>query len=254
MARVDQRLPTRALVWDGCVNVRDLGGLPTEDGRVTVEKAVVRSDNVRRLSDDGWAALLHHGVRTVVDLRWGIEMDGDPPRDVEIDVHHVSLLGEYDPRYGRDLDVRLGHLTGAERTAAVYADFLDRFGPNFGRAVGVVADAAPGGVLIHCVAGKDRTGLISALLLRVVGVPVDVVADDYALSAQYLEALTRAWIDEATDEEERAARARMGLTPREAMLSVLERLEDRHRGVDSYLLKAGVTAAQLDRIRERLVA
>jgi protein-tyrosine phosphatase len=254
MSRVDHRLQTRALVWDGCVNVRDLGGLPTEDGRVTAAGAVVRSDNVRRLTDEGWAALLDHGIRTVVDLRWGIEMEEDAPRDVAIDVRHISLLGDYDPGYGPDLDVRLGHLAGAERTAAVYTDFLERFGPNFGRAVGAVADAAPGGVLIHCVAGKDRTGLIAAFLLRVVGVPADVVADDYALSAQYLEALTRTWIDEAPDEEERAARERMGLTPREAMLAVLERLEDRHGGVETFLLEAGVTGAQLDRIRERLVA
>ncbi|HEY6032238.1 MAG TPA: tyrosine-protein phosphatase, partial [Gaiellaceae bacterium] len=75
---------SRALAWDGCVNVRDLGGLPTEDGGVTLRGAVVRSDNARRLSDAGWQALLDHGVRTVVDLRWADERDEDPPGDVPI--------------------------------------------------------------------------------------------------------------------------------------------------------------------------
>jgi protein tyrosine/serine phosphatase len=247
-------LTSRTLVWDGCVNVRDLGGLPTEDGCVTAERSVVRSDNARRLTEAGWAALVEHGVRTVIDLRWRIELDEDPPRAVDVDATHISLLGDYDPEYGPDLDVRLGHLAGAERTAAAYADALERFRPNFGRAVGAVADAPAGGVLIHCAAGKDRTGLIAALLLRLVGVTIDVVADDYALSAHNLAALTRAWIDEADDEQERAARERLSLTPREAMLAVLERLEQRYGGVDAYLLDAGTTPAQLDRIRERLVA
>ncbi len=61
---------TRELVWDGCVNVRDLGGLPTEDGRVTRFGAVVRADNVRRLSDAGWEALAGYGIRRIIDLRW----------------------------------------------------------------------------------------------------------------------------------------------------------------------------------------
>ena len=83
-----------ALDWEGCLNVRDLGGLPTEDGRRTRAARVVRADNVRRLTDAGWRSLAEHGVTRIVDLRWPEELAEDPPRDVEIDVVHVSLLGE----------------------------------------------------------------------------------------------------------------------------------------------------------------
>jgi len=84
---------TRDLTWDGCLNVRDLGGLPTEDGGETRFDAVVRADSIGRLSDAGWAALAGYGVRRIVDLRWRDELEGDPPRALPVEVVHVSLFG-----------------------------------------------------------------------------------------------------------------------------------------------------------------
>ena len=82
------------LVWEGCVNVRDLGGLPTEDGRRIREGVVVRSDNIRRLTDEGWRALEDHGIVRIIDLRWPEELDDDPSRDLDIEVVHIPVLGE----------------------------------------------------------------------------------------------------------------------------------------------------------------
>jgi hypothetical protein len=76
----------RDLVWDGCLNVRDLGGLPTEDGATTRFGSVVRADNVRKLSEDGWRALTEYGVTTIVDLRLADELAEDPPRELDLDV------------------------------------------------------------------------------------------------------------------------------------------------------------------------
>ncbi|MEX0673173.1 MAG: tyrosine-protein phosphatase, partial [Gaiellaceae bacterium] len=75
---------TRELVWDGCVNVRDLGGLPTGDGRTTLFERVVRADSVRQLTEAGWQALAEYGVRRIVDLRWHDELAQDPRRDLDV--------------------------------------------------------------------------------------------------------------------------------------------------------------------------
>ncbi|HEY6017128.1 MAG TPA: tyrosine-protein phosphatase, partial [Gaiellaceae bacterium] len=84
---------TRVLAWDGCVNVRDLGGLPLEDGGETAYRVVVRSDSVRTLTDAGWEALAAYGVERVVDLRFEEELAEDPPRELDVEVVHVPLLG-----------------------------------------------------------------------------------------------------------------------------------------------------------------
>jgi protein-tyrosine phosphatase len=243
------------LAWEGCVNVRDLGGLPTEDGRRIRDGAVVRSDNIRRLTDEGWVALRDHGVERIIDLRWPEELAEDQPRDVEIEVVHISVLGPgFDADYVAELDE---HLHAAPRPADHYAwsylDFLERYRDRFGQAIAAVADAE-GTVVVHCAGGKDRTGLIVALLLRLAGVGLDTIVADYAASGPNLEQRSAAWIEEATDDVERAKRELLSHTPAEGMLRVLTELERRYGDVAGYLRAAGVTDAQLDRLRERLVA
>lgn len=243
---------SRTLNWDGCANVRDLGGLPIDGGGETRRGAVVRGDSVRRLSDGGWEALLAHGVRTVLDLRWREELADDVPRELPVDVVHVSLFGELDTAYYEELARRLEHWADrADVTRESYLEFLERYRDNLSRAVVAVADA-DGCVFVHCAAGKDRTGLVSALLLRLAGVGVDHVADDYAESDANLQALTEAWRAEAPDEEERARRQQLFGTPRGAMLGVLEGIDRRYGGVRAYLLGGGATDDDLDRAAARL--
>ena len=243
-----------ALAWEGCLNVRDLGGLPTEDGRRTRAGAVVRSDNVRGLTDAGWHALAVHGVTRIVDLRWPEELAEDQPRDVDIDVVHVSVLGEtYDREYVAELDAHLASVDDvAEHYAWSYVDFLERYRERFGRAFAAIADAE-GTVVVHCMGGKDRTGLISALLLRLAGVGVETIGEDYALSADNLAPLSEQWLADAANEAEREKRRRLAHTPAEAMVSVVDEIERRYGDVASYLRAAGLTDAQIDRLRERLV-
>jgi len=218
---------TRALDWDGCVNVRDLGGLPTEDGAVTRRGAVVRSDNARRLSDAGWAALLAHGIRRVVDLRAAEELADDPPREAPVEVVRVALMGEADGDYIAALAARLDPADDeAAQFRVFYLDALERHRERVAAALAAVADAPEGGVLVHCAAGMDRTGLVVALLLRLAGVPAGEVADDYA--------------------------ATRGAAPREAMLGALAELEARHGGVEDYLRAAGLDEGRIARLRERL--
>ncbi|MDX6487101.1 MAG: protein-tyrosine phosphatase [Gaiellaceae bacterium] len=245
-----------SLAWEGCVNVRDLGGLPTEDGRRTRLGGVVRSDNVRRLTDEGWRALAEHGVQRIVDLRFPEELAEDQPRDVDIDVVHVSVLGAAnDPEYVKELDAHLAVNDIADHYAWSYVEFLERNRARFGEAFAAIADAdAEGAVVVHCFAGKDRTGIVAALLLRLVGVDHATIGDDYAVTADNLRPRWDAWLEETKDEEQHAKLVKLQHTPAEAMTRVVQEIEHRYGDVATYLRAAGLSDEQVDRLRERLVA
>jgi protein-tyrosine phosphatase len=244
-----------SLAWEGCLNVRDLGGLPTEDGRRTRLGGVVRADNIRKLTDDGWRALAEHGVQRIVDLRWPEEIAEDQPRDVDIEVVHVSVLGEeYDAEYVKELDAHLASVDDvADHYAWSYVDFLERYRDRFGNALAAVADAQ-GTVVVHCMGGKDRTGIVSALMLRLAGVPYSEIGEDYAVTAVNLEPSTSRWIPAIADEAERAKWEKLKDTPAVAMVRVVQEIERRYGDVASYLRAAGLADEQVDRLRERLVA
>ena len=225
------RLQPRDLAWEGCLNVRELGGLPTRDGGETQLGAVVRADSVRQLSDDGWQSLVDHGVRTVVDLR------GD-------DEWH-EMAAEIDAAVKAAPDV-------STATRDVYLIFLERFRGNMAAAVRAVAHAPGGGVVIHCAGGKDRTGLLTALLLHVSGVGIDEIAADYALSEERLRPRHEQWFAEAETQEELERMKRMSQTPAESIEGVFEELERRYGSVEGYLRGAGLTEDVLDRARARL--
>jgi protein tyrosine/serine phosphatase len=234
--------------------VRDLGGLPTEDGRRTRLGGVVRSDNVRRLTDEGWRALADHGVRRIVDLRFPEELAEDQPRDVDIDVVNVSVLGvANDPEYVKELDAHLAVNDIADHYAWSYVDFLERYREHFGAAFAAIADA-DGTVVVHCFAGKDRTGLVAAVLLRLAGVDHATIGADYALTAENLRPRWEIWLNEAADEQQRAKLEKLQHTPAEAMTRVVQEIERRYGDIASYLRAAGLTDEQVDRLRERLVA
>ena len=243
----------RTLAWEGCLNVRDLGGHPTEDGGETLWDRVIRADSVHSLTDKGWEALPAHGVATVVDLRSHGERADDPPRDLELDVVHVPLLAEEgDPVYRKIDAVAKTAVDGADATRLFYLEVLRRWNERFAAAIEAVAAARPGAVVVHCAVGKDRTGLISALLLRVAGVPISDIADDYALSSPNLESRWRPWVDEASDEPERAQRLRLVASPAGSMLGVLDALEAEHGSIAEYLRSAGLDETTVASARARL--
>jgi protein-tyrosine phosphatase len=245
----------RTLTWDGCVNVRDLGGIPTEDGGVTRSRAFIRSDNVRGLSDDGWRALAEHGVVRIVDLRWPEERAEDPPRDVDVEVVHVSVLGpslDAGLDYLRELDANLDAVDDvADHYAWSYGDFLERNRERFGTALAAIAEA-DGPVVIHCMGGKDRTGLIAALLLRLAGVSLEEIGADYSLSGPNLAGTLDAWLASAPNDQERRRREKLSTTPAAAMTRVIADVETRYGSAAGYLAAAGVQRDQIERLRARL--
>ena len=246
-------MPTRTLAWDGCLNVRDLGGHPTDDGAVTRFGSVVRADSVRQLSDEGWRALVDYGIKTIIDLRLDEELEADPPSELPVDLVHVSLFGAPDRTYWREIEAIGAAAPGeTEATRDVYLRLLDDNRANVATAISAVAQADEGGVLVHCQAGKDRTGLVTALLLRLAGVGHGEIALDYAQSADALAGVLGSWVDEAGDSAERERRRRQSATPAGAMRGVLESLEGKHGSVAGFLTACGVSGDELVAARGRL--
>jgi protein tyrosine/serine phosphatase len=233
---------SRHLDWDGCFNVRDLGGLHAADGRRTRWGALVRADAVDRLTAAGWAALHDHGVRTIVDLRNDDELRADiAPRPADVATQHLPLDGIEDTEFWEHWKHQAPPL--------YYGPFLGRFPGRVVAVMSAVARAGPGGVLIHCVGGRDRTGLIAMLLLALVGVAPDDIADDHALSAERLvELYARAGeVDQGAIIDELLERE--GTTARELILTTLAALD-----VEGYLRAAGLGDDDLTAVRERLLA
>jgi protein tyrosine/serine phosphatase len=241
---------TRRLAWDGCLNARDLGGYPTGDGGRTRWGAVVRSDSVAALTEAGRQALLDYGVRSMVDLRLPQEVAAHPNPFAEPDSHGVSYanVSFIDPAAAPPEQA-------VTRMADDYKGMLHRYGQAVAAVMAAIANAPEGGVLVHCAAGKDRTGLIAALLLGLVGVAPETIAADYALTAECLRPRDLEWLEHGPgDRAEREVRLRAYAPTAEVMLEVLDHLTERDGGVEAYLRQAGVAAEDLARLRSRLLA
>ena len=151
----------RHLEWQGCNNARDLGGLRTSDGGETLWGAVVRR-RADQLTAAGWAALEAHGIRTIVDLRNEDELRPDlVHRPDGLTTLHLPLDGVEDREFWDHWELR---------PPPPLRPFLERFSDRAAGVVAAIANAQPGGVLFHCVGGRDRTGLIALLLLALAGV------------------------------------------------------------------------------------
>jgi protein-tyrosine phosphatase len=222
----------RVLAWEGCINVRDLGGLSTGDGHQTRWGAIVRSDTPARLTEAGWSALYAHGIRTIITLRTdGMTEDelNFTPRYPDLVTVQVAIEDLTDPEFLQQW--AMSDLWG---TPLYYQDALRRWPERHAAVISAVAQAQPGGVLFHCIRGNDRTGIIALLLLALVGVTPDEIIADYELSPD-------------PDRDELLAREHSSI--REAILSALAGLDP-----DSYLSLGGVSQADLAAVRQRLLA
>ena len=232
----------RLLDWPDLRNARDLGGLPTPGGPTHFGR-IVRSDDLNRLAQAGRRAMFDYGITTIVDLRGPVERRHSPP-----------ALGDH-PGY-RHLSIVEDNPDRSSETGTVadtYIWLLDAMRARVGVILRAIAAAPPGGVVVHCFAGKDRTGVVSALLLSVAGVPRDVIAEDYALSRGALRPLLDEWISAESDADvQDHMRRRFQCDPR-TMTTVLEHLDEAYGGVDGYLAAAGVQPSTQDQLRARLV-
>jgi hypothetical protein len=158
----------------GLANVRDLGGLPREDGSPTPAGSFIRSERLDLLDGVDWDILREIGVGTVVDQRRQEELSGDVPADMTR--MHVDLDGDE-----RDFWAEV-EADGSWCTPLYYAGHLQRLPHRLAATLDAIASAPSGGVLFHCGAGWDRTGLVAAVLLKAAGVTAKAAAADYMAS------------------------------------------------------------------------
>jgi protein-tyrosine phosphatase len=232
----------------GYVNFRDLGGHPTPHGRVRTGR-VYRSDSLAHVDDTDVEHLVgERGIRTVVDLRGGVEVDAypnDPMRDAGAVIHHVPL---FDPAQPPPEDFDWHSTTLAD----LYRFILTNAGPQFVEVLQLIAEPANHPLVFHCAAGKDRTGLIAAMVLSLLEVDDDEIVDDYALTAAAIEHL----VNRARDRAHAVGRAPnakfMGADP-ETMRAVLAWMRAEQHGFERYVLAHGFTSGELDLLRAALV-
>jgi protein tyrosine/serine phosphatase len=224
--------------------------LPTVDGGETRWRAVIRSDFVNRLSGNGLQAMLDYGVRTIVDLRGPEEVQKEPSAfatptsDPRAPTYLHRQIEWYYPHVG-------ALIAKAQSRAEVYCIILDHYPDAVMAIMQAIANAQPGGVVIHCNAGQDRTGIVSGMLLSLVDVPVDAIAGDYAESQRRLWPLIQKRLAEAGSEAALDYWLRPTATA-DMMVAMLAHVQTRYGGVPAYLRAAGMTEAEIDRLRARL--
>jgi protein-tyrosine phosphatase len=240
------------LEWESCYNVRDIGGYRTEAGRVTSTHAIIRADNLCRLTPAGRSALIDYGVRTVIDLRFKeeIEQQPNPFADAATYDHTIDYL--HLPLQSTTPEARAA-LKEVKSIQQGYRTALDHEMPQFAGVMRAIAKAPEGAVLVHCHAGRDRTGLVIALLLDLVGVPAETIAEDYALSDERLKPLKAEFMQNMRDDQERERfRRELAIAP-QTMRGFLSYLHTRYGGAAGYLRAVGLTEDELHKIRARLV-
>ena len=269
---------------DGAVNVRDLGGLPTDDGHAVRPNRLIRSDNLQALTAHDVRVLVdQHDLRSVADLRTGVEVDAEGPgpltREPLVDIAHFSLFPEagrhtdaaatdengaspagYSPASGgapiilpwqnRKLDLGGSKERGA---TAVYLRYLADRGAAAVAAVRYVA-TSPGATVVHCAAGKDRTGVVVALALSEVGVEREAIIADYARSAERIEAIFRRLLGSRTYAADLAGQdIDKHRTRPETMQRLLAAIDAEFGGVPAWLRSHGWTDEDAATLRHKLL-
>ena len=233
----------RAVDFPDLLNVRDLGGCPTTDGAETRWRSLLRADDLAQLTPEGVRAFSDYGIATILDLRWPEEA-ARAPSPVSATVPNIRY--EPIPLLTRSEDewrLRSGEPAKELWKCAV----LQHVRVELRRALAFIAAAPPEPLVFHCVAGKDRTGLLAALLLALADVQPDAIAHDYALSAQMLRAgYLRRYPDIEAPRILDALRC-----PEEAAYNMLTFLES-VGGVRVYLAQIGLSPEEIAQLRARL--
>lgn len=249
-------MPQRVLTLEGATNFRDLGGYPTVDGGYTRWGTIFRSDAPNRLSAIDRRAVERLGLLVAYDLRTDEERERFPSalpatvRRIPLTIGtaaHTRANGELIRNRPHDIpDDFLTHM---------YRRMIDFDAATFGRIITGLAAADGTPALIHCTAGKDRTGVAAALLLAALGVDETTILDDYELSATHYtdRSLPGLLARLPPDVDPARYRAVFG-APRTAMATMLTTLREQHGTIENYLrTRAGLSSSTLTALRDKLV-
>lgn len=240
-------IPHARIPVPGTYNFRDVGGLRTPTGRVR-SGVLYRSDGLHRLGEAGRAAVAELGIGIVIDLRDENEIAVMPDDlgELEVEVLHLPVFEGSGASQGPNVALDTLYERIIEQHAAVVV-----------RAIREIASAGDRAVLVHCTAGKDRTGIVTALTLLAVGVDRDDVVADYArtegnLAGEWLEEMV-ALMGRYGVPDRPELRVLMGGSPPEALERVIVAIERDHGSAREYLLGAGLTLDELAALEHLLV-
>ncbi|GAA3591484.1 tyrosine-protein phosphatase [Kribbella ginsengisoli] len=230
----------RHLDWPNCHNARDLGGLPTADGGSIRAGALIRTDSLQHLTDEGVAAVRSTGVSRIIDLRSAGEISTFPTSFTNDPITlHIPVQDPADPH---DHTTIVGACT----------EMLDLHPDSFAMALRAITEAPEGPVVVHCYGGKDRTGVLVALALIIAGVPEDEIVADYALTKTRLAAMLAEQLAAEPDESLHPQMIEYRDTRPESLTAILRHLDTTYGGPLPYLEQAGLTPADLSALRARL--
>jgi len=258
--------PRRGLKINGTYNVRDLGGYPIEKGGYTRWQRFLRSESLFELDADAQLQLYDYGLRHIVDLRNPPELAERPNVFAEsesVNYHHIQMQPEGPLKIEPKKDASKG-----ERLGQGYCAWLDHSHDRFAQIINVMADADDV-VLFHCASGKDRTGMIAALLLGLAGVADDVIVTDYTLTAQYsIDNFLASFENPEILPPSKRPKKKMDppaniktwqdyereICPAETMRYTLAHISDVYGGARGYMETIGMAPAKIDQLRNSMVA
>lgn len=249
----------RLQTFEACFNFRDLGGYEAVDGRRVRWGHLFRSDTLHRLTDTDAAAFGALGLQTVVDLRSATEIDDHgslrPDARTALEWHHlptidaVVLRPQDEPGTPTDAIVPMSMARGE-----LYLRMLGD-GNGLAAVFKVLTDPSRRPAVFHCTSGKDRTGMVAAMALDLLGVPDEVIAHDYVLTNETRDR-SNAWI---TDNEPVFAAYLAQIPPErrvvdpDIILGFIEGIRAQHGSVRALLLANGITDEAIDRFRNDLL-
>ncbi len=245
----------RLVELEGVQNFRDLGGYPTIDGSTTKWRTLYRADGLYRLTSADLEALRPLGLATVIDLRTPnelVERGRFPLEEHPAAFHHLPVIDAvWDTR-----DEVVNGPDAAEVMLHLYLDMFRQGERELVRLLTILGDAATYPAVFHCAAGKDRTGIATAVILGVLGVPDEVIAEDYALSSAAMDRMD-AWFrvnrPEMIDRMAQFPPAFRVADPR-TMVALLHLVEREHGSMEGYVRSIGVDSAVVARLRDNLLA
>jgi len=232
----------------GTYNFRDVGGLPAKTGRVR-DGVLFRSDGLHRLGHEGRQVLRELGIGIVIDLRDENEaaVMPDDLDGLDVEVLRLPVFEGSGASQG----------AGGISLEALYDRIVTQHAPVVVSALREISSAGERAVVVHCTAGKDRTGIVVALALLAVGVDRDAVVEDYArtegnLAGEWLEEMVRL-IGRYGVPDTPELRVLMGGSPREAIEGVIDTIERAHGSTREYLLASGLSLHELAALERLLI-
>jgi protein-tyrosine phosphatase len=237
----------------GVVNLRDVGGYPAGNRSLTRWRTLLRGGSMHGVTEGSISALHDYGIRTIVDLRRPKEIEADPQPDLganghQPSYHQISLLTD---------EIQQARRENGYLLPDVYRAILDSSQKHVGEAINTLAEPDAFPAIVRCTAGKDRTGIVIALLLRVAGVPDHTIIYDYALSQKSME--SREFVEHQyqfisrTGADWEHYRSNFLISPADFMRDALEHLDSTYGGACAYLQEAGVDISTQNWLRKTLV-